>query len=123
MVNGLKQNEGASGDAAEGKPKRMGIEFLYFSKGCPSYKQALANLKAALRETHSRAELVLINVNSPEQAEQVGFQGSPSIRINGHDLEGRDEGSSYSCRLYRINGKATPIPTKEFIEERLSGYK
>jgi hypothetical protein len=123
MVNSVKQNEGSSGDPAEGTHKTMRIEFLYFSEGCPSYKQALANLKAALRETHSRADLVLINVNSPEKAEQVGFQGSPSIRINGQDLEGRNQGSSYSCRLYRIDGKATPIPSKDFIEKKLLGYK
>ena len=123
MVNALKQNKDGSGDPAEAPPKTMRIEFLYFSKGCPSYKQALANLKAALRETHSRAQLVLINVNSPQKAEQVGFQGSPSIRINGQDLEGRNEGSSYSCRLYRIDGKTMPIPTKEFIAGKLSAYK
>jgi len=67
--------------------------------------------------------LVLINVNSPQKAEQVGFQGSPSIRINGQDLEGRNDGSSYSCRLYRIDGKTMPIPTKEFIAGKLSAYK
>jgi hypothetical protein len=53
----------------------------------------------------------------------LAFKDPPSIRINGEDLEGRNEGSSYSCRLYRINGKLTLIPSKEFIEKKLLGYK
>ncbi|HKQ08141.1 MAG TPA: hypothetical protein VJ464_23650 [Blastocatellia bacterium] len=101
------------------KAKKMRIEFLYF-KSCPSHKQALDNLKAALRESHTNADLVLINVDSEQKAQKVGFQGSPSIRINGKDLEGRNEGSNYSCRLYRINGKPTTVPSKEFIMEKLA---
>jgi hypothetical protein len=104
------------------KAKKMRVEFLYFSS-CPSHKQALANLKAALRETHMNADIVLINVDSPEKAEKVGFQGSPSIRINGKDLEGRDGDPNYSCRLYRDNGKSTPVPSKEFIMGKLEAYK
>jgi hypothetical protein len=95
------------------------IEFLYF-KECPGYKQTLANLKAALRESGRRADVTLIDVASEQQAERVGFQGSPSIRVNGEDLEGRNEGHSYGCRIYHIGGKITPTPTQEFIKEKLA---
>jgi hypothetical protein len=109
-----------SGDAQrKTQAKKMRVEFLYF-KSCPSYKEALENLKAALRESHTNADLVLINVNSEQKAQQVGFQGSPSIRINGKDLEGRNEGSNYSCRLYRVNGKPTTVPSKEYIIGKLA---
>ena len=99
--------------SAKGKAK-MRIELLYFDS-CPSYKQALANIKAALKEKNLQAELILINVESEGKAEKVGFQGSPSVRINGKDLEGRDEGFSFSCRLYRVNGKTAVAPSKEAI--------
>lgn len=105
-----------SGKDAQTKNKKLKVEFLYF-KNCPSHKQALENLKAALRETHTKADLVPINVDSPEQAEKVGFQGSPSIRINGEDLEGRADAPNYSCRLYHVNGKPTLVPSKERIME------
>ena len=94
------------------------IEFLYF-KSCPGQKQALINLKAALRESKISADLVLIGVTSETEAEKVGFQGSPSIRVNGKDLDGRNEGYSYGCRIYRVDGKITPTPTKEFIQTKL----
>ncbi|MFY9609767.1 MAG: hypothetical protein WAU45_14260 [Blastocatellia bacterium] len=98
---------------------RARIEFLYF-KECPAHKQALANLKAVLRESGRRADVALISVTSEQQAERVGFQGSPSIRVNGTDLDGRNEGHSYGCRVYQIGGKMTAVPTKEFIREKLS---
>lgn len=98
---------------------RVKIEFLYFPE-CPAHKQTLANLKAVLRETGRRADLSLIAVTSEQQAEKVGFQGSPSIRINGRDLDGRNDGHSFACRVYRVGGKLTAIPTKQFIRENLS---
>ncbi len=100
----------------------MKIEFLYF-KSCPSHKQAISNLKAALRESGIRASLTLIAVESPEKAAQVGFQGSPSIRINGKDIEGKNDGISYSCRIYPIGGKMTGVPTKEYIREKLRQFQ
>lgn len=97
---------------------RAKVEFLYF-KSCPGHKQALANLKAALQESKIKADLVLINVTSEAQAAKVGFQGSPSIRVNDKDLDGRNEGHSYGCRIYQVDGKVTPTPTKEFIQGKL----
>ena len=98
--------------------QKVKIEFLYF-KSCPGYTQALVNLKAALKESGVNAELQIINVNSETQAAKVGFQRSPSIRVNGRDIDGRNEGYAYGCRVYHIDGKFTPTPTKEFIEKQL----
>jgi len=103
--------------SAKGKAK-MKIELLYFDS-CPSYKQALTNIKAALKEKKLQAELILINVQSEEKAQKVGFQGSPSVRINGKDIEGRDQGFSFSCRLYNVNGKPSTAPGKEAIIAKL----
>jgi len=97
---------------------RAQVEFLYF-KSCPGHKQALINLRAALRESGITTELKLIEVTSEAQAERVGFQGSPSIRVNGKDLDGRDQGHLYGCRIYQIDGKITATPTKDFIERKL----
>ena len=97
---------------------KMKIELLYFDN-CPSYKRALANIKAALKEENLQAELIMIKVESEEKAQRVGFQGSPSVRINGKDLEGRNEGFSFSCRLYRENGKPSTAPSKDVIIAKL----
>jgi hypothetical protein len=34
-------------------------------------------------------------------------------------IEGRDEGFSFSCRLYHVNGKSTVAPSKEAIIAKL----
>jgi len=101
-----------------GSPRSLTIELLYFNS-CPSYKKALTNIIDALRETHLKAHLKLINVESEGKAQRLAFQGSPSIRINGKDLEGRDEGFSFSCRLYSLNGTTSNAPSKETIIAKL----
>jgi len=98
------------------------IEFLYF-EGCPSYNKALENLKTVLVEENIEAAVELIHVDSPEDAEKFEFYGSPSIRVNGVDLEGKRGEHSYSCRIYEIDGLSTGIPTKEFIREKLNEYR
>lgn len=94
------------------------IEFLYF-ENCPSYIATLENLKTVLEEENIDVDLELVNVDSPEKAFEVGFFGSPSIRIDGVDLEGRNNKPSFSCRIYSIDDIITGIPTKRFIREQL----
>src|SRR5262249_15009476 len=94
------------------------VEFLYF-KSCPNRGEALANLKAALSEAGIEAGLVLVEVLNEAQAAPGGFQGSPSIRVNGKDLAGLEEAPSFSCRAYQIDGRMTFTPSKDFIKQRL----
>jgi hypothetical protein len=118
LANVKQKNTEVDKNQRSGSPQSLTIELLYFTS-CPSYKKALANIRDAVRETHLRAQVKLINVESEAQAEPVGFQGSPSIRINGKDLEGRDEGFSFSCRLYSLNGTTSNAPSKETIIAKL----
>jgi hypothetical protein len=82
------------------------VEFLYF-KSCPGHKQALVNLRAVLKETKLAAELLLINVTLA-QAAKVGFQGSPSIRVNGKDIDGRNKGIPMAVVSIRLPGGLLP---------------
>ena len=52
-----------------------------------------------------------------EAAEKVGFLGSPTIKVNGKDLEieRRNDNPSFSCRTYRVNGKLQGLPPEEMI--------
>lgn len=98
---------------------KMQVEFLFID-GCPSHKQALAKLRAALQKRSDSVELTVIEVTSESHAERVRFLGSPSIRVNGVDIEGRKDGFNYGCRLYEVGGKLTGTPSTEYIELRLS---
>ena len=46
------------------------IEFLYF-EDCPSYKQTLQNLKEALAELNVEADIMMVDVDTPEKGTEV----------------------------------------------------
>ena len=64
----------------------MKVEILYFS-GCPNYHPAVARLSDILRQEAASAELVEVEIKDADTAQVMGFLGSPSIRINGRDVE------------------------------------
>lgn len=101
----------------------MKIELLYFD-GCPSYQRALQNLKEVLAEEGIRAPVELVKVRSPEEANVRRFLGSPTIQIDGVDLEGPEavgSGVGFGCRVYAHNGHLSGWPSKEQIRAALAG--
>ncbi len=99
----------------------MKIEFLYFD-GCPNHETALTNLKEVLSETGLKEEIDIINIENPEDVTKHRFLGSPSIRINGKDLEvTEDESTEYSmrCRRYKNGDVMEGFPSKELISTNL----
>ena len=95
----------------------MRIRLLYFD-GCPSYEHALHHLRDAISEEGLEASIELVHVKSPEEAERLGFLGSPTIQIDGVDLEGPaalEKGAGFGCRVYKGDGQMRGWPSKEQI--------
>ena len=95
----------------------MRIELLYFD-GCPSYRTLLPRLEKLVHETGVRDGVELLRVNSEQQAVKERFLGSPTVRVDGADVEpGADarEDFGIKCRLYRGPGGQFPIPPDEWI--------
>ena len=95
----------------------MRIELLYFD-GCPSYLRLLPRLEQLLRDAGVRDRVELRRVESERQAAEQRFLGSPTIRINGTDVEpGADarEDFGVKCRLYRDTSGQSPIPPDDWI--------
>lgn len=97
----------------------MLIELLYFD-GCPSWQDALENLKAALTAEGLEAEIRLVKVESNEQAARLKFLGSPSFRADGMDWW-PEERKRYnlSCRVYSTPHGLRGAPTLEMVREQL----
>jgi hypothetical protein len=95
------------------------ISLLYFD-GCPSWQPALENLKKVIEDEKILAEISLVKVEDPDQAQQEQFLGSPSIRVNGIDLW-PEERANYmlSCRVYKTPAGIKGSPTIEMLRERL----
>lgn len=64
---------------------RVKVE-CYISMGCVSEPELKKNLSDALREMAPDAEVVFLRV-SAEEAEKLGLRGSPSVLIDGRDIQ------------------------------------
>ncbi len=99
----------------------MTVELLYW-EGCPSYPEARELLEDVLRDRGADAEIRMREVTTREEAVELHFPGSPTIRIDGRDVDpaGADEPPSLSCRVYDLSeGRVSPIPSREQLEEAL----
>ena len=101
---------------------RPRVELLWW-EGCPSWERALAEL----REEMSAAGLdpgavELTEVPTDEAAERQGFVGSPTIRVDGSDVQPPgDEPAGLACRIYRLrDGRVSPLPDRADLREALS---
>lgn len=78
---------------------RLQVQLMTFP-GCPHAGSTRRRLQAVLASLAPDAQLEEIKVRDPHEAAALGFQGSPSVRIDGVDLEGRAGDACFSCRLY-----------------------
>src|SRR5216683_421255 len=95
----------------------MKVQLFYFD-GCPNHPPALERLKHMLRQEGLPEHVEEINVTSPEQAQALAFLGSPTIKINGMDVEPAARASqayAMACRTYRNEGKQEGQPDEEMI--------
>jgi hypothetical protein len=98
----------------------MTIELYYFD-GCPTYTQALDNLIAALALERVPAEVEMVRVRGTADAEVKRFPGSPTIRLNGVDVEtaGTSGRYTYGCRIYEEGGKRVTCPSVDRIRQAI----
>jgi hypothetical protein len=95
------------------------IEVLYFG-GCPNHKPAVEQVRIALRFAGVDAPIEEVEVEDPAMAQKIGFLGSPSIRVDGLDVEPEArtlKEFSFSCRTYSSNGRRLGLPSIELIRK------
>src|SRR5437763_6729488 len=92
------------------------IELLYWD-GCPSYPEALEELRGVLRDLgRGDVAVALRHVSTDEQARTLGFVGSPTIHVDGADPLPPDPGEpvGLTCRVYRLrDGRYSPVPDRD----------
>jgi hypothetical protein len=98
----------------------MRIEVLYVP-GCPNYEPAIERLQAVLESESLQAEIRSMPISSEDQAKALLFPGSPTIRINGEDVEQHAPiVPSLACRLY---ANRSGIPSDESLRIAVSNAK
>jgi hypothetical protein len=98
----------------------MRIEVLYVP-GCPNYGPAVQRLQAVLESQSLQAEIRGVPIRSEDQAKALLFPGSPTIRIEGEDVEQRETvAPSLACRLY---ANRSGVPSEELLRVAISNAK
>ena len=91
---------------------------LYFD-GCPHWRTAADRLAALQAEVGF--ELTNQRVATPEEAELVGFRGSPTILVDGVDPFAPDDAPfAFACRVYSTPEGSAGSPTIEQLRKVLS---
>jgi hypothetical protein len=96
------------------------IELLFFH-GCPGHERLLPGLRELAEQRGT--ELVVRAVETPADAEREQFLGSPTVRVNGRDVDpdaGERTDFGLKCRLYRsTEGGQSAIPPESWIRAAL----
>jgi hypothetical protein len=97
------------------------VELLWW-EGCPSTPETLAELRAAMGELGLDADAIDVReIGSEDDARRESFAGSPTIRVDGEDVQPPDgEPVGLSCRVYRLrDGRPSPTPDPADVREAL----
>lgn len=97
------------------------VEVLYFD-GCPNHPHAQVLVERISTEVGVGVELKLVNVLDPDTAVRERFLGSPSIRVDGRDIElGAEARTDYvlACRVYRTETGTSGQPDERWLRDAL----
>ena len=99
----------------------MKIELLHIA-GCPISDAAKRLVEEILRRLARSEAVSEVEVSDAAHAQVLNFPGSPTIRVNGMDIEGSlTPSSSYglSCRTYVVAGKFRGLPSEEMVRKAI----
>ena len=93
----------------------MKIDVLYF-EGCPNHHAAVELAESVVADLGVAAEINQVPVSDAADAERLRFFGSPSVQIDGIDIDPGTQGRTdyaFACRVY---GQAGLPPRRMLIE-------
>lgn len=98
----------------------MKVEVLYIP-GCPNCQPTVTRMQKVLTLESVNVAIHEVPVSTEIQAKAFQFPGSPTVRINGKDVEpGSTNTPSLSCRLY---ANRSGVPSEELLRLAVSEAK
>jgi hypothetical protein len=98
------------------------VEILAFG-GCPNAEPARELAQAAAAAVGVEAEIRVVDVPDVAAAERERFLGSPTIRVDGRDVEPGAEARTdhvFSCRVYRTDAGLAGLPDAAWLRAALA---
>ena len=89
------------------------IEVLYF-EGCPNVEPTVALARDVAAELGIAAEIREVEVRDEADAKRLRFLGSPTVRVNGVDIDPEAVARTdyaFSCRMWGTSG----VPPRELM--------
>lgn len=118
--------------------RRIDIDFMYIDLSvcnrCQgtdvSLDEAIAEVSAVLKAAGVEVKVNKIHINSEQQAHQLRFASSPTIRVNGRDIQmnvkeslcescGDLCGDEVDCRVWVYQGNEYTVPPKALIVDAI----
>jgi hypothetical protein len=100
----------------------MIVDVLYF-EGCPNHAPARDLVESVLSEHGMTAEIRDVEVADAADARRKRFLGSPSVRVDGVDVDPSAIGLErfgLMCRVYRDGNVVSGVPPRRMIEKALT---
>ncbi|MGH7272631.1 MAG: DF family (seleno)protein [Polyangiaceae bacterium] len=97
------------------------IEVLVFN-GCPNVEATLARVRESIALTKAEADLRVVCVNGEADAVRLRFLGSPTVRVDGVDVDpdARERiDFGLQCRVYSFEGRFGALPPEAWIAAAL----
>lgn len=98
------------------------VEILYFEE-CPNYAGTREVVERVAAELGVQPKIRMLDVETPEDAERLKFLGSPTVRIDGRDVEpGAEERVEFvrACRVYRTATGLRGQPEETWVHDALT---
>jgi hypothetical protein len=108
----------------DGQPtgaRRPLVEVL-ITPDCPHRDAAIALARRVCQQHGRRGEIRVVQVHDRSAAERLRFPGSPTIRVDGRDIEPGAEGDVevvYGCRLYQGAHSLHGLPKEDWLDQAL----
>ena len=84
---------------------------------CPNHQATVERVKRLLSSERVSAEIKELLVSNSSQAKAVGFAGSPTVRVNGKDIEVLTlPHTGLSCRIYE---DGSGIPPQSLLRQAI----
>jgi hypothetical protein len=103
----------------------MKVELLYVAD-CPNHQPTVEKIQEVLREQGVAADIIEIEISDPAQAVALSFAGSPTVRVDGKDIDpivNLFPAYGVSCRTYFVDGRFEGAPRREWIRNAVLASK
>ncbi len=89
--------------------------------GCPNCEATRVLVEQTVKDLRLAAVIEDVQVNSEAEARQRGFLGSPTIQVDGRDIEAarRTDTATLACRIYRTQNGLTGVPPRELLVDAI----